>query len=138
MAIGDRIHELRAYHILTMEELGQKIGVGKGTIKKYENGTIKNIPSDKIEALAEALETTPEYLMGWTNVAHNPPQIQPPAKTDGQISLNPAVKRIISLAHEYPDMTPEQKAYIDGAIDFLYSTLNTRFEKGSAEDDPKL
>ena len=66
MSIGVRVHELRHDLGLTMVELGDKIGVGKATIKKYESGAIKNIPSDKIESLAEALETTPEYLMGWT------------------------------------------------------------------------
>ena len=71
MTIGSRLHDLRIDLVLTMEELGQKVGVGKGTIKKYENGVIKNIPSDKIEALADALETTPEYLMGWTENEHS-------------------------------------------------------------------
>ena len=66
MSIGERVYELRHDLGLTMVELGDKIGVGKATIKKYESGDIKNIPSDKIESLAEALETTPEYLMGWT------------------------------------------------------------------------
>ena len=32
---------------------------------KYENGIITNIPSNKIEAIAKALEITPAYLMGW-------------------------------------------------------------------------
>lgn len=80
MQIGDRIHDLRVLHGLTLEELGSKVGVGKGTIKKYENGLIKNIPSDKIEALADALETTPEYLMGWTDgdtaASQQPPELQ--------------------------------------------------------------
>ena len=65
MIRGDRIHDLRAAHGMTMETLGKKIGVSKATIKRYENGIIQNVPSDKIEAIAEALETTPEYLMGW-------------------------------------------------------------------------
>lgn len=69
---GDRIHFLRTQKKLTMEELGKKIGVGKGTIKKYENGVIENIPSDKIEALAEALDSTPAYIMGWEEEEEKP------------------------------------------------------------------
>lgn len=68
MVIGDRIHNLRIAKNMTMEELGAKVGVGKGTIKKYESGLIKTIPSDKVELLADALETTPWYLMGWTDI----------------------------------------------------------------------
>lgn len=51
----------------TQEEIGKKVGVGKATIQKYENGIITKIPSDKIELLAEALETTPGFIMGWEN-----------------------------------------------------------------------
>ena len=69
---GDRIHFLRTQKKLTMEELGKKIGVGKGTIKKYENGVIENIPSDKIEALAEALDSTPAYIMWWEEEEEKP------------------------------------------------------------------
>lgn len=67
MVRGDRIRDLRLSKRMTLEELGTIVGVGKGTVKKYENGTIENIPSDKIELLANALETTPEYLMGWVS-----------------------------------------------------------------------
>lgn len=49
----------------TLEELAKKIGTSKQTIHRYESGVISNIPSDKIEALAAALKTTPAYLMGW-------------------------------------------------------------------------
>ena len=35
------------------------------TIHRYENGIIANIPHEKIEALARALDTTPAELMGW-------------------------------------------------------------------------
>lgn len=50
---------------ITLEELAKKVGLSKATIQRYENGIITNIPSDKIELLAEALETTPGFIMGW-------------------------------------------------------------------------
>lgn len=137
MTIGGRIHELRTARGLTMEELGQKVGVGKGTIKKYENGLIKNIPSDKIESLAEALDTTPEYLMGWADGEHDQQKTQP---IEGEfVSANdqPGVKRIISLAHQYPDMTPQMQAYIDGFLDSMFIKLEDQLKKGSAADDSK-
>lgn len=49
----------------TQEEVGKHVGVGKAAIQKYENGIVTNIPSDKIELLAEALESTPGFIMGW-------------------------------------------------------------------------
>ena len=50
---------------LTLEELALRIGTSKQTIHRYENGQISNIPPEKVEALASALETTPAALMGW-------------------------------------------------------------------------
>lgn len=64
--IAQRLKWLRKEHVKkTQEEVGKIVGVGKATIQKYENGIISSIPSDKIELLAEALETTPGFIMGW-------------------------------------------------------------------------
>lgn len=62
--IGERIKGLRLELGITQKELGEKIGVEKSTINKYELGKIA-IPYKKIEKIAAALETTPAYLMGW-------------------------------------------------------------------------
>lgn len=48
-----------------MEELAKRAGVTKATIHRWETGEITAIKSDKIAALAEALEVSPAYLMGW-------------------------------------------------------------------------
>ena len=68
MASGDmscRIKELRKAKGLTLEEVGNMVGVGKSTVRKWETGIIANMKRDKIAALARALDTTPAYLMGW-------------------------------------------------------------------------
>lgn len=67
MTIGGNIKTKRLQHCLTLEELAKRIGTSKQTIQRYESGVIANIPSDKIELLAGALNTTPAYLMGWDN-----------------------------------------------------------------------
>ncbi len=65
MSIGERMKERRLALGLTLNDLSEKAGVSRQTIFRYENGEIKNIPSDKIELIARALETTPSFLMGW-------------------------------------------------------------------------
>lgn len=65
MDIGKRIKAKRLEHAYTLEDLAKKVGTSKQTIQRYECGIISNIPSDKIEALAKALKTSPAYLMGW-------------------------------------------------------------------------
>ncbi|GAA2983545.1 LexA family protein [Finegoldia magna] len=65
--IGDRINKKRLEKGMTLEELGRKAGVSKVTIHKYESKVITNIPSDRIEAMARALNVSPAYLMGWND-----------------------------------------------------------------------
>ena len=52
---------------LSQEELGEKIGVQKAAINKYETGIVVNLKRGIIVKLAEALDTTPAYLMGWSD-----------------------------------------------------------------------
>ena len=69
MEMGHIIHTLRIEKGLTLEELGNKVGVGKSTVRKWENGMIENMKRDKIAKLAAALDVSPAFLMGWTNHA---------------------------------------------------------------------
>ena len=62
---GDRIKNLRINNKMTLEEVGEKIGVSKQTLYKYENNIITNIPSDKIEGLARVFNISPAVIMGW-------------------------------------------------------------------------
>lgn len=65
MKKGERIRSRREALGITQTELADALSTTKQNIYKYENGIISNIPSDKIEAMAEVLRTTPAYLMGW-------------------------------------------------------------------------
>ncbi len=65
MEMGERIRKLRKENGLTQTELAAKVQTTKQNIYKYEKGIITNIPLDKIKALAEALNTTVAYLIGW-------------------------------------------------------------------------
>lgn len=65
MTVGDRIRERREYLGISQIDLAKKIHVLKQTLYKYEMNIITNIPSDKIEQIAEILKVSPSYLMGW-------------------------------------------------------------------------
>lgn len=65
MTTGDRIKMLRTSKGFSQEELGEKIGVKKAAINKYENGIVVNLKRETIEKLAEVLEVTPVYIMGF-------------------------------------------------------------------------
>ena len=64
-SVADRIKQAREKSGITQVDLAVKIGVSKQTLYKYENGVITNIPSDKIEQIAELTGVSPAYLMGW-------------------------------------------------------------------------
>ena len=63
--IGSKIKLRRKELGLSQTELAKSIGVSKQTLYKYETGIVTNIPSDKIELIAQKLGTSPAYLMGW-------------------------------------------------------------------------
>ncbi len=65
MTIGDRIKNLRLKKKYTLDQLGKKISSSRQTLYKYEQGIIENIPKQKVESLAKALDTTPSFLYGW-------------------------------------------------------------------------
>ena len=64
MKSGARIKERREFLGLTLEEVGNGLGVNKSTIKRYEDGVTKKITIATYERLAKILQTTPIYLMG--------------------------------------------------------------------------
>lgn len=103
MNIGQRIKNMRLKNNLTQDELALRINTTKQTIHKYENGIITNIPSSKIEAIANVLNTTPDYLMGWTEETSHKS-----SEHDDYINLE-----ILSLLEKMP----EQKR--ENAIEYL-------------------
>lgn len=64
MNIGDRIKRLRELRGLTLEQVGEFVGVNKATVQRYEIGNI-DIKRNTALKLAECLGTTPSYIMGW-------------------------------------------------------------------------
>ena len=65
MTIGHKIKEIRKQLNMSVDELATKLGKNRATIYRYERGDIENLPLDVLEPLANALNTTPGYLMGW-------------------------------------------------------------------------
>lgn len=66
-SVGRRLKKLRLEQELTLDDVSKKVGVTKATINKYESGIVKTIKRDIVEKLAAALNTSPEYIMGWTD-----------------------------------------------------------------------
>ena len=64
MELKDILRTKRTEHKLTLEEIGNAVGVSKATVKRWESGEIKNLRRDKIAKLAKILEVSPSLLIG--------------------------------------------------------------------------
>ena len=65
MTIGERIKQRRCQLGLTVDQVAEKIGKNRATVYRYESSEIEKFPIDILEPLANALRTSPAYLMGW-------------------------------------------------------------------------
>lgn len=75
MTIGDRIRARREELGMSQEELALKLGYkSRSTINKIESGG-RNLRQSKILAIAKALDTTTDYIMGWEE--EEPAEVQP-------------------------------------------------------------
>ena len=57
--IGKKMYLKRKELGLTLEDVGRAVGVGRSTVRKWENGMIKNMGRDKIAAVAKVLQMSP-------------------------------------------------------------------------------
>jgi transcriptional regulator with XRE-family HTH domain len=65
MTLSDRVRKRREELGMTLTEVADKMGVSTSTVMRYETQNIENITAANLEKLAEALNITPGYLMGW-------------------------------------------------------------------------
>ena len=97
MTIYDRIKALRIANKMSQSDLALKMGYKDGSmITKIESGKV-DISQKKVIAFAKALDTTPAYLMGWTE--------DPPDKT-----VFPHTKESIRIVSGVDKMPPEIRA----------------------------
>lgn len=76
MNFGERIKIRRQDLGISADELGKMIGKNRATIYRYEKGDIESIPTDILEPLAAALNTTPMWIMGWEPTKRDPLDIE--------------------------------------------------------------
>ena len=65
MGLGKRIKHRRKTLNLTADKLGEMIGKDRSTVYRYERDDIDNVSIKVVEQIANALNVTPGFLMGW-------------------------------------------------------------------------
>lgn len=65
MTIGERIKARREELKMSQDDLAKRLGYkSRSSINKIEADQ-RSLRQSKIKAIADALETTPDYIMGW-------------------------------------------------------------------------
>ncbi len=65
MDIKEKLKSRRKELNLTMLDVANKVGVSEATVSRWESGDIANMRRDKIVLLANALQVSPSFIMGW-------------------------------------------------------------------------
>ncbi|MXV14165.1 helix-turn-helix domain-containing protein [Pedobacter sp. HMF7056] len=102
MNIGERIKELRTEKKLTQGELAAKVGLTYIQVGRYE--TQKSAPSsDVLQKLAQALDTTTDFLMMGSQ--------------DEVVAAQLTDKELLRLFKQVEQLSPEDKHLVKTFID---------------------
>lgn len=99
MTVGERIKHYRTALGMTQFDVAKAIGTTKQAIYKYETGVVTNIPTPKIQAMANLFGTTPAILAGWDSDNGIEETKQP--TDDGELSED--LMKISALISELDD-----------------------------------
>lgn len=129
--IGERIKKRREELNMTQAELARILGYKSRTsVYKMELGE-RGLPQKKIQQTAEALHTTPEYIMGWEEKPKDEPNQGAHkiriTKSDGNIIVlnTSAIVKAINKALENLN-EPAQNKVLDYINDLKENNKNLR------------
>lgn len=106
-----RLYELRTKKGYTMEKLAKMIGVSKGTISKWEKGSIKNMRQDKVLLLAQIFNVSPTYIMGYEKVSL---AVETPNSIDKR--KEGVTERVTTFIDLYSQLNPANQELVDNMI----------------------
>lgn len=116
MKVNELIANRRKELGLTLEEVANKVGVSKSTVKKWESGFIKNMRRDKMGLLAEALQLSPMDLLEDAPATDGYYDDPDTAELAEKLRTDPELKVLFSAAQ---DLSPEEMQQAANYIRFL-------------------
>ena len=129
--VGHRIKERRNDLGISMPELGRRVGVNKSTIQRYETDGVDPKRTMIINGLAEALLTTPEWLIGLSE------EKEYSAKTLCQMDIEKHITAYLNELTTTVQGEPRQQLLTTflGQIVDLYSVFCVHFARAMEEAD---
>lgn len=102
--MGKRIKECREQAGLTQEELGEKLGLQRAAINKYEKGHVENMKRATIKRMADIFDVSPSWLMGFEeDYQEDYPEDPIPRTKEALLEYfhkNPQLKVLFSLSED--------------------------------------
>ena len=105
--IGKLLKQKRKEKGLTLEQAGKLIGVSKVTYRDYELNNIKSARMDKMRAIADFLEISPEDLF-------NDEKLE-------QVSKQDFAKEVVTLLNKTDGMNDQEKALLIHTLNLICS-----------------
>lgn len=110
--INERIKQRRKELGLSAEQVADMIGVSPATVYRYESSDIKNMPAERLKPIADALHTTPEWLMGWSASPQKAETAAP--ESDGSLESDEFLKT-------YARLSPAKQSLVQSLVRELSS-----------------
>lgn len=63
-SIGEKLRAKRTALAMSLQDVGDSVGVSRATVQRWETGGIKHMGQDKILALSRVLQIPPEEFIG--------------------------------------------------------------------------
>ena len=134
MNIGAMIYSRRKELGLTLEDVGNYVGVSKSTVKKWETGYIKNMRRDKIALLSELLHLDPiNFVAEEQTAAFTAPAVRIPVY--GKVAAGIPIAAVTDFSSEDPDDWEEIPAQMARSGEYIAlridgDSMEPRIRKG--------
>lgn len=122
MTKGTRIKRRREELGIGQTDLAKKVGISKQSLYKYEKDIITNIPTDIVERLASALDTTPAFIMGWEEKPDIAIEFEQYFQESGQAS------RLVAYLNAFAKLSKKSQ---DNVIDYMNYQIRKESEDES-------
>ncbi len=125
MTVNDRVKEIRKTEVLTMENFGEKLGVGRTAISNIENGK-RNVTDQMIKSICREFGYREEWLRDGIE-PKQPPKLEEDELAEyieDLLSTNNSTYTLVkSILKTYNKLDDKSKQVINRTIDELIAEM---------------
>ena len=116
MTVGQRIEQKRKEKGLSMEALGEMLGVGRSAVNKWEKGYVQRISRSTILQMAKIFECDPAWLGGYTDNESERiinSYLEPTEEEKAEAEYGKRVEQALDFWDAYEQATPHDREVVD-------------------------